>query len=102
MCSGIGRYSATLEYHLDLHCHSVGSSWHSQSTAYPFTPEHHVVFEAVVFRRANIDEEFAQRAAAMERLFLSLKVPREASSLKLLREKVGLRPWTRTQGRPLP
>ena len=33
-------------------------------------------------------EEFAQRAAALERLFLCLKVPREASSLKLLREKV--------------
>ena len=28
-----------------------------------------VVFEAVVYRRANIDEEFAQRAAALERLF---------------------------------
>ena len=36
MCSGMCGYSATLEYYLDLHCHSVGSSWHSQSTAYPF------------------------------------------------------------------
>ena len=61
-----------------------------------------VVFEAVVYRRANMDEEFAQRAAALERSFFSLKVSREASSLKLLREKVGLRPWTRSQGRPLP
>ena len=72
MCSGMCGYSATLEYSLDLHCHSVGSSWHSQSTAYPFTPEHYVVFEVVVHRRANIDEEFARWAAAPERYFSSL------------------------------
>ena len=68
-CPRVCGYSATLEHTLDLHCHPVGSSWHSQSTAHPFTPEHCVVFDVVVYRRANIDEEFAQRAAAPERHF---------------------------------
>ena len=67
------------------------------------TPEHYVVFEVVVYRRAYIDEEFARWAAAPERYFSSLTgtTPRtgfeghqKASSLKLLQEKVRPRPWS--------
>ena len=48
--------------------------------------------------RRRIRPEGGRTGAAL----LSLKVSREASSLKLLREKVGLRPWTRSLGRPFP
>ena len=57
-----------LEFRVYVFPEGLYSSW-QWYTAYLPTPEHCVVFEAVVYRRANIDEEFAQRAAALERLF---------------------------------
>ena len=58
-----------LEFRVQVFPEGSDSSWHYFTAASLFTPEHCVVFEAVVYRRANIDEEFAQRAAALERLF---------------------------------
>ena len=60
-----------LEFRVLVVPKGLDSSWQG-FTASLFTPEHCVVFEAVVYRRANIDEEFARWAAAPERYFSSL------------------------------
>ena len=59
----------TLEY--DFHVHGLSelrTTW-LLHTAYPLTLEQCVLFDVVVYRRANIDDEVALWAAALERLF---------------------------------